>query len=152
MNKEKQVRKVQISLPIEQYPEIEERWTSLGFKSVAEAGRFLLMDKVNEFYKDTKKSQRAILRLEKLKQQNKTDSTSTAPVQTKPYQHNRMHQNEEPKIEYIAKESDEYTRLIESFKKCKAKFTIPNDIKGITRQVNDIGTKVYGWWLNDGSK
>lgn len=111
IDKEKQVRKVQISLPIEQYPEIEERWTSLGFKSVAEAGRFLLMDKVNEFYKDTKKSQRAILRLEKLKQQNKTDSTSTAPVQTKPYQHNRMHQNEEPKIEYIAKESDEYTRL-----------------------------------------
>ncbi|MBC2135331.1 hypothetical protein HCA93_03280 [Listeria innocua] len=152
MSKEKQVRKVQVSLPIEQYPEIEERWTSLGFKSVAEAGRFLLMDKVNEFYKDTKKSQRAILRLEKLKQQNKTDSTSTAPVQTKPYQHNRMHQNKEPKIEYIAKESDEYTRLIESFKERKAKFTIPNDIKGITRQVNDKGTKVYGWWLNDGSK
>ncbi|HDT9276024.1 TPA: hypothetical protein RF512_000600 [Listeria monocytogenes] len=152
MNKETQVRKVQISLPIEQYPEIEERWTSLGFKSVAEAGRFLLMDKVDEFYKDTKKSQRAILRLEKLKQQDKTDCTSTAPVQTKPYQHNRMHQNEEEKIEYIAKESDEYTRLIESFKERKAKFTIPNDIKGITRQINDKGTIIYGWWLKDGGK
>lgn len=146
MNKEKQVRKVQISLSIEQYPEIEHRWTSLGFKSVAEAGRFLLMDKVDEFYKDTKKSQRAILKLEKLRQQDKIDSTSTAPVQTKPYQ------NEEPKIEYIAKGSDEYERLIESFKKSKAKFTIPNNIKGITRRVNDKGTKVYGWWQNDGSK
>ncbi|WP_413537126.1 hypothetical protein [Carnobacterium divergens] len=147
MNREKQVRKVQISLPIEQYPEIEERWTSLGFKSVAEAGRFLLMDKVDEFYKGAKKSQKAILKLEKLKQQDKTDSTSTAPVQTKPYQHNRMHQNEEPKIEYIAKESDEYTRLIESFKERKAKFTIPNDIKGLTRHIDDKDVTKYGWWF-----
>ena len=152
MNKKKQVRKVQISLPIEQYQEIEERWTSLGFNSVAEAGRFLLMDKVDEFYKDTKKSQRAILKLEQLKQQDKTDRTSTAPVQTKPYQHNNMHQDKEHKIEYIAKGSDEYTRLIESFKERKVKFTIPNDIKGITRHVNDKGTIIYGWWLSDGSK
>ncbi|TFI73205.1 hypothetical protein [Carnobacterium divergens] len=151
MNKEKQVRKVQISLPREQYPEIEERWTSLGFKSVAEAGRFLLTDKVDEFCKGVKKSQRAILKLEELKQQAQNEKALTAPVQTKPYQHSKTHQDKEPRIEYIAKGSEEYTRLIESFKK-QAKFTIPNDIKGITRQVNDKGTKVYGWWLNDGSK
>ena len=58
-----------------------------------------------------------------------------------------MHQNEDPKIEYIAKGSDEYTRLIEVFKERKGKFTMPNEIKGLTRHIDDKDVTKYEWWL-----
>ena len=140
MNKKNQVKKVQISLPIEQYQEIEERWTSLGFNSVAEAGRFLLMDKVNEFCKGVKKSQKAILKLEELKQHAQNEKAMTAPVQSNSYQ------DKEYQIQYIAKGSDEYEKLTLLFKQQSPNYKEPNNIKGVTRTVDDKGNTKYGWW------
>ena len=81
----KKRRKVQVSIPIDEYDAIEKRWKSYGFSSVAEAARVMLMGDLNEHIKEMRRQMSAIERMEELQAKRKTSKQhgETKPERTK---------------------------------------------------------------------
>jgi hypothetical protein len=147
MTNKKTVKKVQISIPCERYPEIEKLWKDLGFSSVAEAGKFLIMNNVDEFFRQVKKSQKAISKLNDLKSASKDTKVKVAPVQPKKHT-SEVVSKEALTSGYIPKGSLEYNRIVSSWRKQNPSFNEPNQVKGL-RWYIDKGTqkKKMVWWL-----
>lgn len=74
-------RKVQVSIPQDEYDAIEKRWKSYGFSSVAEAARVMLMGDLNEHVKEMRRQVSAIEKMEELQAKRET---SKQHVETKP--------------------------------------------------------------------
>ena len=74
-------RKVQVSIPADRYEEVEARWKSYGFTSVAEAARVMLLGDMSEFVKEQRRQISAVEKLEKMSE--KRAKTKTALVQSK---------------------------------------------------------------------
>ena len=74
-------RKVQVSIPMEEYDAIEKRWKSYGFSSVAEAARVMLMGNLNELVKEMRRQISALEKMEELQAKRKM---SKQHVETKP--------------------------------------------------------------------
>jgi signal recognition particle GTPase len=64
-------RKVQVSIPMEEYDAIEKRWKSTGFSSVAEAARVMLMGDLNELVKEMRRQISALEKMEELQAKRK---------------------------------------------------------------------------------
>ncbi|GEK92216.1 hypothetical protein [Alkalibacterium kapii] len=60
------MKKVQISIPEEQYDELEKRWKSYGYPSLATAGKVLLLGNTGEHLRELRKIERNISESEKL--------------------------------------------------------------------------------------
>ncbi len=143
----KQVRKVQISIPYEQYQEIEDMWLDLGFSSVAEAGKFLLMNKVTEFYKQVKKSQTAITRLQDLKATSNNLKSSVAPVQQAGNQISKTLSAEQQTSGYIKKDSTEYEKIISEWQRQNSDFKERQQVRGLRWWIDkETNKKKMGWW------
>ena len=78
-------RKVQVSIPIDEYDAIEKRWKSYGFSSVAEAARVMLMGDLNEHVKEMRRQISAIEKMDELQAKRKTSKQheETKPERTK---------------------------------------------------------------------
>lgn len=74
-------RKVQVSIPADRYEEVEARWKSYGFTSVAEAARVMLLGDMSEFVNEQRRQISAVEKLEKMSE--KRAKTKTALVQSK---------------------------------------------------------------------
>lgn len=74
-------KKVQVSIPKDQYDEIEKRWKAYGFSSVAEAARVLLMGDLNEHVKEMR---RQVSAMEKMDELAKKKEKSEQHAETKP--------------------------------------------------------------------
>lgn len=152
MAEKAKVKKVQISIPINQYEEVKKLWIGLGFASIAEAGRFLLMNNVAEFYRQVKKSQKAISKLEDLKKASSDSMAKLAHVQAKEHQIGETLSAKKQTSGYIEKGSFEYKRLIAEWGKQNQNFVEPQNNRGLRWWVDkDTNKKKFGWW-QDGSK
>lgn len=149
MVEKKKVKKVQISITEEQYKEIESTWLALGFSSVSEAARFLLMNKVDEFYRQIKKSQKAVTKLQELKQGVKmlTDSEA-APVQIRKIQEiNTPSLETTPTSGNIEKGSPEYAKIISLWQSKNPNFIEPQSVKGLRWWIDETSSKKkIAWW------
>lgn len=146
MVEKKKVKKVQVSIPLERYEEIEKMWIGLGFSSVAEAARFLVMNNVADFYKQVKKSQTAITRLQELK---KKSSAVIAPVQS---QGKTLSATKQQTSGYIEKGTFEYKRIVADWQKQNPQFVEPIGVKGLRWWIDEkTKRKNIGWWKH-GSK
>lgn len=147
MTTKKQVKKVQITIPRERYEEVENMWLNLGFSSVAEAGKFLLMNNVAEFYKQVKKSQKAITKLQGLKESFNSSNVEVALVQPKVQQTSKTSSATRQTSGYIEKNSFEYKRLIVEWQKQNQDFVEPPNVKGLRWWIDEnTNTKKIGWW------
>lgn len=147
MATKKQVKKVQISIPYEQYQEIEDMWLDLGFSSVAEAGKFLLMNKVTEFYKQVKKSQTAITRLQDLKATSNNLKSSVAPVQQAGNQISKTLSAEQQTSGYIKKDSTEYKKIISGWQRQNPDCKEPQQVRGLRWWIDkETNKKKMVWW------
>lgn len=149
MGKKKQVKKVQISIPEEQYQKVESLWLGLGFSSIAEAGKFLLMNNVDEFYKQTKKSQRAVDKLKDLKKKYNASVAEVAPVQAQSKQINEATSATAQTSGYIEKDSLMYKRIVSEWQKQNQNFKEPPQIKGLHWSIDEkTNKKKMEWWKN----
>lgn len=142
-------KKVQVSIPKDQYDEIEKRWKAYGFSSVAEAARVLLMGDLNEHVKEMRRQVSAMEKMEEL-QAKKVKSKQHA--KTKP---------ERPKTTEKAVKSDTGENLPRSNPKIekilkqwldkgvidKAKY---DKAKGIRQWQDADGKKRVRVWLHGG--
>lgn len=152
MGKKKQVKKVQISIPEEQYQKVENLWLGLGFSSIAEAAKFLLMDNVNEFYKQTKKSQKAVAKLKDLKKKANSSVAEVAHVQPKVRQSGKALSANQQTSGYIKKSSIEYERIIAQWQKQNQDFVEPPDVNGLRWSIDEKTNKRKVEWWKNGSK
>lgn len=78
-------RKVQVSIPIDEYDAIEKRWKSYGFSSVAEAARVMLMGDLNEHVKEMRRQVSAMEKMDELqaKKEKSKQHAKTKPERTK---------------------------------------------------------------------
>lgn len=78
-------RKVQVSIPIDEYDAIEKRWKSYGFSSVAEAARVMLMGDLNEHVKEMRRQVSAMEKMDELqaKKEKSKQHAKTEPERTK---------------------------------------------------------------------
>lgn len=147
MTTKKQVKKVQISIPYERYQKIEDMWLDLGFSSVAEAGKFLLMNKVTEFYKQVKKSQTAITKLQDLKATSNNLNSSVAPVQRAGNQISKTLSAEQQTSGYIKKDSTEYKKIISGWQRQNPDFKERQQVRGLCWWIDkETNKKKIGWW------
>lgn len=151
MTNKKKVKKIQISIPVEQYQKMETMWLGLGFSSVAEAGKFLLMNNVAEFYKQVRKSQTAITKLQNLKESSKSSNAEVALVQPKNPQTGKAAPASQQTSGYITKGSFEYRRVISEWRKQNPNFNEPDGIKGLRWWIDETTEKKnVGWWKHGG--
>lgn len=147
MNTKKNVKKIQISIPVEQYQKIEAMWLGLGFSSVAEAGKFLLMNNVADFYKQVSKSQKAITKLRDLKKVSTNLNDEVALVQPKSNQISQTSTAKKQTSGYIEKDTFEYKRIVSDWQKQNPNFVEPQGIKGFRWWIDEVtGKKKMGWW------
>lgn len=78
-------RKVQVSIPIDEYDAIEKRWKSYGFSSVAEAARVMLMGDLNEHVKEMRRQVSAMEKMDEMqaKKEKSKQYAKTEPERTK---------------------------------------------------------------------
>ena len=125
------VKKVQISIPYERYFEIEKLWLELGFSSVAEAGKFLIMNNVDEFFREIRKAQRAISKLNDLKKSANNVKSKVARVQPKVQQIVQVKSNKVQTSGYILKDSLEYNRIVANWQEKNPNFKEHTQAKGL---------------------
>lgn len=149
-------KKVQVSIPQDEYDAIEKRWKSYGFSSVAEAARVLLMGDLNAHVREMRKQVSAIEKMEDLKEKANKGKTKqhakTEPERTKKTEQRKQLKErngktvveaieisrEEPNVEGILKSWLEKNYID------KAKY---DKAKGLRKLIQDDGTHGYVVWV-----
>ena len=150
----KKRRKVQVSIPIDEYDAIEKRWKSYGFSSVAEAARVMLMGDLNEHVKEMRRQVSAMEKMDELqaKKEKSKQYAKTKPERTKTTEQPKKQKErngktvvdavglsrEEPKIEAILK------KWLENNHIDKVKY---DKAKGLRKLTYDDGTNGLVVWL-----
>lgn len=147
-------RKVQISIPIDEYDAIEKRWKSYGFSSVAEAARVMLMGDLNEHVKEMRRQVSAMEKMDELqaKKEKTKQHAKTKPERAKTTEQPKKLKKRNGKTVVDAKElsrehqsvEDALKRWLESNHIDEVKY---DKAKGLRKLIYDDGTHDFVVWV-----
>lgn len=138
------VKKIQVSIPIDEYDKVEARWKSYGFSSVAEAAKVLLMGDLNEHIKEMRRHVAAVEKLEELNAK-KRKATQHAKPKEQP--------KEKPKVngwgtgENLPRGDETAERLLKLwFEKGSISKEQYDTVKGVRRWVDQNNKRKNALW------